>query len=311
MAGAVLHDSDAAAARAVEMVLSGEVIALSGKRISAAIASICVHGDTPGAVAMARGGARGADAGWPQPPRVRFGVTAPRYLPAGESALVVEFGATADPVLHDRVMALDAALAAAPIAGIAETVPTYRSLMIHFDPRVLTSEALAQALRSLAPGAAPRRQAKRWRVPACYDAPHAEDLAELADLVGLPPEKVADLHAGAYYKVVMYGFAPGFVFLAGLPSELAVSRRQTPRPPAKPGALTVANGQALIASIAMPTGWYVLGRTPARTFDVGRDPAFPIAVGDHVRFERVDADAFEALDAEAAAGRDLLVADMT
>jgi allophanate hydrolase subunit 1 len=104
----------------------------------------------------------------------------------------------------------------------------------------------------------------------------------------------------------MYGFAPGFVFLSGLPSALALSRRQTPRPPAPPGALTIAGGQALIASIAMPTGWYMLGRTPVRTFDPARDPVFPLGVGDFVQFERIDAGRFTTLEAEAAAGRPVM-----
>jgi KipI family sensor histidine kinase inhibitor len=220
---------------------------------------------------------------------------APRYLPAGESALVVEYGATADPAFHDRVLALDAALAAHPIAGIRETVPTYRSLMVHFDPRQIATEALIDALASVVRADIPARRGRLWRIPACYDPPHAEDIDELAAALDLTPERIAALHCGARYKVVMYGFAPGFVFLSGLPDALKVSRRQTPRPPAQPGALTIANGQALIASIAMPTGWYVVGRTPARTFDPGRDPAFPIAVGDEVAFERIDAATFDVL----------------
>ena len=236
-------------------------------------------------------------------------MNAPRYLTAGESALVVEYGTTADPASHEKVLALDAALAASSIDGIVETVPTYRSLMIHFDPRVVTGEALTRVLGSLTIAAARTRQPRHWTVPACYDPPHSEDLVELAGLVGLPPDEVARLHASADYRVVMYGFAPGFVFLAGLPPELAVSRRRTPRPPARPGALTIANGQALIASIAMPTGWYVLGRTPARTFDLRRDHAFPIAIGDHLRFDRIDAASFDALEKDASEGRDPLVAD--
>ena len=226
----------------------------------------------------------------------------PRFLPAGEAALVVEYGEAIDRADHDRVLALDAALTATPIAGVTETVPTYRSLMIHFDARVLTPDALIASIRALEAGRAARSPATHWRLPACYEGPHGEDLAEVADLVGLSPERVAELHAGARYRVVMYGFAPGFVFIDGLPDELKLSRRQTPRPPAQPGALTIANGQALIASIAMPTGWYVLGRTPVRTFDVHRDPALPIAIGDEISFERVDPGRFEALLREADAG---------
>ncbi len=231
----------------------------------------------------------------------------PRFLPAGESAMVVEYGDTAEPVHHDAVLALDAALAAAPLDGILETVPTYRSLMIHLDPRVLTHEALAAYVSGLDPGAVERPAPRRWRVPACYDDPHAEDLAEVAGLLDLTQERVAALHAEATYRVVMYGFAPGFVFLAGLPEALHLSRRRRPRPPAQPGALTIANGQALIASVAMPTGWYVLGRTPAQTFDPHGDPMFPIAIGDQIAFERIDAARFEDLARAARQGEPLLV----
>lgn len=230
----------------------------------------------------------------------------PRYLPAGESALVVEFGETADRVFHDQVLALDAALAAKPIEGVRETVPTYRSLMIHFDPRHLSTDALVTALADVAETEQPKRQAKRWRIPACYDGACAEDIEELGKKLDLSPERIAELHAGAKYRVVMYGFAPGFVFLSGLPEALKVSRRETPRGAAPSGSLTIANGQALIASIPMPTGWYVLGRTPARTFDLGRDPTFPIAVGDEVAFERIDEDTFAELDEKAEAGEPIL-----
>ena len=236
-------------------------------------------------------------------------MSGPRYLPAGEAALSVEYGTTTDLVLHERVLALDAALAAGPIDGVLETVPTYRSLMIHFDPAVLATAELVARLERLDLGGTPPREARHWRIPACWDPPFCEDLDEVAELLGLAPGRIADLHAAARYKVVMYGFAPGFVFLAGLPPELAVSRRRTPRAPAPPGALTIANGQALIASITMPTGWYMLGRTPVRTFAPARDPAFPIAVGDTVSFERIDAARFAALERQVAAGETLLTAE--
>lgn len=233
----------------------------------------------------------------------------PRLLPAGEAALVVEFGDSADPELHNQVLALDAALARAPLDGILETVPTYRSLMIHLDPRVLTHEALSAHVVGLDLATAELEPPRRWRVPACYDGPHGEDLAEVADLLSMPPERVAELHAQAHYRVVMYGFAPGFVFLAGLPDELRVSRRRTPRPAAQPGALTIANGQALIASVAMPTGWYVLGRTPARTFDLRRDPPFTLAVGDEILFDRIDSARFDVLACEVEDGGTVLRRD--
>jgi KipI family sensor histidine kinase inhibitor len=228
---------------------------------------------------------------------------APRYLPAGESALVVEFGDTIDPKIHDRLLALDAALQQAKWEGVTETVPTYRSLMIHFDPRRLTTEALVDALAGLdyAP-APPRTRRQFWHIPACYDAPHGEDIAEVVACLDLPRERVIGLHHGARYRVYMYGFAPGFTFLGGLPEELTIPRRAVPRPPAPPGSLLIAGGQALIAGCAMPTGWYGIGRTPVKMFDPRRERAFLADIGDELCFEQIDPAAFDAMSSAAEAG---------
>jgi len=227
----------------------------------------------------------------------------PRYLPAGESALVVEFGDIIDPRIHDRVLALDAAIQRADIEGVTETVPTYRSLMIHFDPRRLTTEALVEALAVLDyTSGPPRTRRQLWRIPACYDPPHGEDIAEVAALLDLAQERVIGLHLGACYRVYMYGFAPGFTFLGGLPNELTIPRRAVPRAPVPPGSLLIAAGQALIASCAMPTGWYGIGRTPVKMFDPRRGRIFLAGIGDELCFERIDPATFDALTTAAEAG---------
>jgi inhibitor of KinA len=227
----------------------------------------------------------------------------PRYLPAGESALVVEFGDTIDPKIHDRVLALDAAIRQADIEGVIETVPTYRSLMIHFDPRRLTTEALVDALAGLDYASAPPQTRRQlWHIPACYDPPHDEDIAEIAALLGLSPAQIISLHLGGHYRVYMYGFAPGFTFLGGLPNELTIPRRAVPRAPVPPGSLLIAAGQALIASCAMPTGWYGVGRTPVKMFDPRREPVFLAGIGDELCFERIDPAAFDVLSTAAHAG---------
>ena len=227
----------------------------------------------------------------------------PRYLAAGESALVVEFGDTIDPKIHGRVLALDAAIGQANWEGVIETVPTYRSLMIHFDPRRLTTEALADALAGLDYASAPPRTRRQlWRIPACYDAPHGEDIAEVAALLGLSPALIIDLHFAARYRVYMYGFAPGFTFLGGLARELTIPRRAVPRAPVPSGSLLIAGGQALIAGCAMPTGWYAIGRTPVKMFDPRREQVLLAGVGDELCFERIDFAAFDAMSMAADAG---------
>ncbi|MGH6936518.1 MAG: 5-oxoprolinase subunit B family protein, partial [Methylocella sp.] len=210
---------------------------------------------------------------------------------------------TIDPKIHDRVLALDAVVGQADWEGVTETVPTYRSLTIHFDPRRLTTEALIDALAGLdCASALPRTRQQLWRIPACYDTPHGEDIAEVAARLGLSQERIIGLHLGARYRVYMYGFAPGWTFLGGLPEELAVPRRAVPRPPAPPGSLLIAGGQALIAGCAMPTGWYGIGRTPVKMFDSRRSQIFLAGIGDELCFERIDPAAFDAMSKAAEAG---------
>ena len=227
----------------------------------------------------------------------------PRFLDAGEAALVVEFGARVDPAINDRVLALDAALGRDPPPGLCETVPTYRSLMIHYDPLVLARTELVAAVEDrLGAGGSARAPGRRWTIPCCYDPAFAEDIAEAADLAGLDVAAVAALHADAAYRVYMYGFAPGFAYLGGLPEALALPRRPSPRPPHPPGAVMIGGGLAAIGTFPMPTGWYVLARTPERLFVDGREPAFLIESGDTLRFEPVDAATFSDLERRAAAG---------
>ncbi len=227
----------------------------------------------------------------------------PRFLHAGESALVIEYGDAIDPKVHDRVLALDRTIAAAAIPGILETVPTYRSLMVNYDPERLEPKALIGQLRNLPLAAAESSRAlRRWIVPACYAPALALDLAFVAESLGLAVDKVIALHSGAVYRIYMYGFAPGFTYLGGLPKALDISRRAAPRPRVPANCLLIAGGQALVSTVPMPTGWHVVGRTPVRFFSLGREPIFLAAVGDEVTFEAVDEATFSSLDARAGAG---------
>ena len=229
--------------------------------------------------------------------------TAPKFLDSGEGALVVEFGREVDPDVNARVMALDAALDAEKVAGVVELVPTYRSLMIHYDPLVLPRAALIARIEGLA--AALRTEAKprtRWVLPVCYDGECGEDVGVIADWAKLTPEQVIALHSSAIYRVYMYGFAPGWCYLGGLPKELGISRRATPRPPIPPNTIIIAGGLSLVATNSMPTGWWLIGRTAERMMRLDRDPVFLAEPGDELRFERVDRATFDSLDARAAAG---------
>jgi len=227
-----------------------------------------------------------------------------RFLASGDCALTVELGDRIDPAISAAVIALDRAIAEAAVAGIGDVVPTYRSLLVFFDPVVLPRRRLIERIKALWPPvgaeAVPRR---RWRVPVAYGGAHGVDIGFVAETHGISEARVAELHAAATYRVAMIGFAPGYTYLAGLDPALATSRRAEPRRTTPPGTVAIGGVQTAIAPpLALPSGWHLIGRTPVRSFDPARAQPVLFEAGDEIAFEPIDAAAFEALAARAASG---------
>ena len=217
-------------------------------------------------------------------------VSYPRFLPVGDCALSVEFGDTISSALNDRVIALDIALAAAELPGIAETIPSYRSLLVCYDPMALSHRQIVSEIGRLLSGrGAPRfGGSTAWSVPVIYDPPFATDLPEVADRLGLTREQVIAVHTGTEFQVYTVGFAPGLPYLGELPAALHISRRETPRPAVPAGAVLIGGIQATIVPVQVPSGWYQLGQTPLRPFDLGHEDPFLFRPGDRIRFRQVN-----------------------
>ncbi len=226
-----------------------------------------------------------------------------RFLPAGDTALVVEFGNEVDRAVSDQVIALADAIDAAVIPGVVELVPTFRSLMIHYDPLRLDATDLQAAVEPLLGGkGAVSHRARLFTLPVAYGGDLGPDLAEVAERTGHSQEDVIRLHAAVTYHVYTLGFLPGYPYMGDGPAELALPRRQTPRLRVPMGSVCIAFRQAGIYSLESPGGWHLLGRTPVRLFDTRREDAVLLAPGDKIRFEPVSHDTFRQLAAEAAAG---------
>lgn len=227
----------------------------------------------------------------------------PRLLPCGDTAFTIAFGDTIDADLNATVLALDAALSDAALEGVVETVQAYASLTVHCDPVSIDPAELGQKILTLARSALTPPQAGRiWRIPVVYGGAFGADLDAVAAHHGLSPDTVVARHSEPEYRVAMLGFLPGYAYLSGLDPTLALSRRPSPRPTTPAGTISIGGGQALVASIAAPSGWHLLGRTPVCSFMPGRNPVFLFEPGDRVRFAPVDPGRWDALDRAAAAG---------
>ena len=211
--------------------------------------------------------------------------------PVGEGAFTVEFGDRVDIALNRKVHALDAALQARPIPGMCETVPTYRSLLVMYDPHISTAEAMRNALkkRAATPVQTLSTESNRCIItlPVHYGADWGPDLAAVAVHCGLTPAQVIAKHSAGTYYVAMLGFAPGFCYLLGLADELATPRLATPRLRVPPGSVGIAGAQTGVYTLETPGGWRIIGRTERTLFDPHRDCPFILHAGDQVKFEAV------------------------
>ena len=227
----------------------------------------------------------------------------PRLLPSGDSAITVEFSRHIDDVANQRVLALDRALARETIAGLTETVPTYRSLLVHYDPVQIDFDTLSEKLASFAQlPVPPVTSTRRWRIPVVYGGEHGIDLEDVARTLKTTPDDIVARHVAGDYRVAMIGFTPGWSYLSGLPDSLRMSRRLNPRLLTPAGTISIGGVQAGVQCLAGPSGWHLLGQTAVRTYQLHRDPIFLLEPGDRVTFLAVDAKTFVEQDRAAEAG---------
>jgi 5-oxoprolinase (ATP-hydrolysing) subunit B len=227
----------------------------------------------------------------------------PRLLPSGDSAITVEFSRNIDDAANHRVLALDQTLAREPISGVTEAVPTYRSLLVHYDPTQIDFDMLGKKLVELARRPVPPTQnTRRWRIPVVYGGEHGIDLEDVAKTLKTTPDDIVARHIAGDYRVAMIGFTPGWSYLSGLQDSLHLPRRKNPRLLTPAGTISIGGVQTGVQCLAGPSGWHLLGRTAVRTYQLHRDPIFLLEPGDRVTFSMVDAKTFSEQDRAAEHG---------
>ncbi len=209
----------------------------------------------------------------------------PQFRPVAEHGLLVEFGDRLNEASHAAVLRLDRALAAQPFPGFAEAVPAYVNLLVQFDPLVIDHTGVENALRALLLAAPTATQTGALRsVDVVYDG---ADLAEVATRTGLTPDQVIATHLAGDYSVALYGFAPGYAYLSGLPDPIRLPRKDAAVRGVPAGSVIIAAGQCIVTTLTMPTGWWIIGHSPTLILDPTGPQPFLFDVGDRVKFRRV------------------------
>lgn len=232
-------------------------------------------------------------------PTIGFGYEL-SFAPLAEAALLVRAGdgRVIDAEVVDAVVALTHALDRAELKGVVDTVPSYSTILIEFDPLATDGDALEAAIRRIASSgiSGPDRDARVVIIPVAYGGEYGPDLLDMASELGLSRDEVIRRHAGGDYKVACMGFSPGWAYLLGLAPELTIPRLENPRTRVPAGSVAVGGAQTGVYPSESPGGWRLIGRTPLKMFDPNRDEPFLLQAGDQVRFAPIDRDRFVALE---------------
>ena len=204
----------------------------------------------------------------------------------GDRGLLLEFGDEISREINEKVRRMALAIRAGAIEGIVETVPTYRSLLLIYNPVILSVEGLRKRLIQIEERLqkTPLPEPKLTRIPVVYGGIYGPDLEEVAKHHQTSPEEIIQLHCNNPYMIYMIGFMPGYPYMGELPQALVTPRLKTPRLSVPKGSVAIAQGQTGIYSMESPGGWQILGRTPVELFDPWKDPPALLQMGDFVQF---------------------------
>ena len=214
-----------------------------------------------------------------------------RLRMAGDRGLLVEYGDVIDPAVNNKVRSMAIVMADNPLKGVTEIIPTYRSLLIIYNPAMTHPVELEKMLAALEARLDEIKipPPRTVEIPVCYGGEFGPDIETVADTNQLTVAEAIKLHCEPEYLIYMVGFTPGFPFLGGLSEKLHTHRLETPRTLVPEGSVGIANNQTGIYPIASPGGWQLIGRTPVKLFTPGRINPFLYQAGDRIKFKPISA----------------------
>ena len=209
----------------------------------------------------------------------------------GDRSLLVELGDEISPSVNQRVQELFTAMDMHPVDGVRELVPSYRSLLVIYDPLNISPADLKHTIRDTYQNLdqAELPEPRTIDIPIVYGGEQGPDLESVAQYHHITPQEVIDYHTRPTYRVYMIGFTPGYPYLGEVPDAISTPRRETPRILVPQGSVGIAQKQTGIYSVDSPGGWQIIGWTPVDLFDPQAQPPSLLMMGDRVRFQAISA----------------------
>ena len=218
-----------------------------------------------------------------------------KFLIAGDRALVIEFGDKIEEQVNSKIRSLTLAMERAVIVGINEIIPTYRSLMVIYDPMIMELDNLICEIKSIISKMHELKlpDAKVIEVPTLYGGEYGPDIEFVAKHNKISVDEVIKIHTSVEYLIYMIGFTPGFPYLGGMSDKIEAPRLQNPRTKIPVGSVGIAGRQTGIYPIESPGGWQLIGRTPVKLYDPYRKNPVLLNAGDYIKFIQIDENEFK------------------
>jgi len=218
-----------------------------------------------------------------------------RYLPAGDRAIVLEFGNEISRQLNLLVRKMYYCISKENIEGTEEIVPTYRSLIIYYNPQKVKYADLIQQLKDLEKSVTEITlpTAHITEIPVLYGGEYGPDLEFVVQHSKLSIKEVINTHTEKEYFIYMLGFLPGFVYLGGMSDKINTPRLEKPRLEVLEGSVGIAGKQTGIYPIGSPGGWQIIGRTPIKLYDPKKEFPFLLKSGDYIKFYSINQEQFK------------------
>lgn len=213
-----------------------------------------------------------------------------RILTAGDSSLLVEFGKKISPETNRKITAVMQMMKEQHIEGVVDVIPAFCSLLINYDPRVVTYEEIKERIQNLVRLEIKTGEVRKriFEIPVCYGGEYGPDLGNIAEHAGLSEKEVIEIHSSRDYLIYMLGFLPGFTYLGGLDERIHTPRLANPRIKINAGSVGIGGSQTGIYPLDSPGGWQLMGMTPVKTYDPDRETPILVEAGDYIRFVPID-----------------------
>jgi KipI family sensor histidine kinase inhibitor len=213
-----------------------------------------------------------------------------RILTEGDCSLLVEFGKQISPDINRKISATVQLMKEQHIEGVVDVIPAFCSLLINYDPRVISFEEIRERIQGIikVDVKAGERKKKIYEIPVCYGGEYGPDIENIAKHAGLTVEEVIKLHSSRDYLIYMLGFLPGFCYLGGLDERIHTPRLANPRIKINAGSVGIGGSQTGIYPLDSPGGWQLMGMTPVKTYDPEREKPILVEAGDYIRFVPID-----------------------